>query len=1019
MKRNKLYKLLFLGCLAIFCFANFAGAQTKGTNVTATIVDEQGAPLSGVNVLAPKGIQATTDTDGKFEIVVSGKESIVIQKNGYDSEFISITDLTENITLKKSPFLASEKDIVKMGITTKYRRNMVGSVSSITPKEHLTYDNTQRVKDYIDGLLLGVRGATNIRGLGNALFVIDGVIGRNPDMLNMDEVDQITVLKDANAVVLYGNQAKNGVIIINTKRGKVNNKQANVNIRYGIEDPISLPKYLGSGQYMGLFNEARINDAERKGLTGNDIADQLYSAEEIENYSNGSNSYRYPSTDFYSSDYLRSFANIADITTEFSGGSEKTQYYVNMGWKHEQSLVETNPDANVGTNHFNVRGNIDFKINDWISSSVDGVAILHSNKSALTNLLSAGTSFKPNSYAPLLPVSMVDTTGNPGLAAQLGAASKYNGMLLGGTQQFDNGQVASVIAGGYKKALYRSTQFNNSIDLDLDMITEGLSAKTYLSFDFYDSYNVTVKNKYSVYEPTWEDDRIVGLAAFGDPDQKDLTENVSTNGYTARFGFYGLLNYQKTIKEDHFVNATFLGYLSSSNSDQVIQKDNNAHLGLQIAYDYKKKLFADFSAAYINSIKLPEGNRAGFSPTLGLGYILSEEQFVKDINFINFFKLKASAGIIKSDLGISQYYLYNETYKNGGSFGWADGQSTNQSKVLAQGANVNMTFEERIDLNIGFESYLINSIWLEFNYFKSDMDKQLTTLNTVYPSYYNTFRPFDNYNKDSYSGFELGIDYNKTINDFSVNVGANIMYAKSEVITRDEVYEDDYQYRTGKPRNAIFGLEDNGFYSESDFTTNVDGNTTLNEGLPVPAFGTVIPGDLKYVDQNGDMVIDTKDQIHIGESSNPWSYGVNLKLKYKGLSFFALGTGQFGGEANLSNNYYWVDGSDKYSEVVLGRWTPETANTATYPRLSAQKDGHNLQRSTFWMYNNSFFKIQRAQLTYEFGKDFCQKIKMKKLSVNIAGTNLLQIAENKEYRELSIGGSPQYRTFTLGLRTSF
>lgn len=1010
MNKNRLYKLLFIGFLALFCLADIAGAQTKGVIVTATIVDEQGTPLKDVNIFAPNGVESTTDINGKFEILVSGKQSIVLQKDGYNSKILLINDLAKTITMKKSPFLASEKDVIKMGITTKYRRDMVGSVSSITPKDHKIYDDTQWVRDYIDGLLLGVKGSSNVRGLGNALFVIDGVIGRNPNILNMEEVDQISVLKDANAVALYGSQAKNGVIIINTKRGEINNRKANVNIRYGIKDPISLPKYLGSVDYMELYNEARNND----GL------DDYYDPLLIDEYKNSSNKYRYPDIDFYSDDYLRSFVNAAEIISEFSGGDEKTQYYVNMGWNYNQSLVKINPDANGGSNRFNVRGNIDFKVNDWIKSSIDGVAIVSSDKSSLTNLLSEGTSFKPNQYSPLIPVSMVDTSWNSVLAAQVEAAGKYDGMLLGGSQQYkDDAPVADVIAGGYKKAMYRSTQFNNSINFDLDMITKGLSAKTYLSFDFYDAYNVTINNKYTVYEPMWGADQIVGLTPYGDVDQKDLTENVSTNGFVRRFGFYGLLNYKKTIGKNHSLNATFLGSMNSEKVNNTIQSDKNAHLGLQITYDYKKKLFADFSAAYVNSIKLPEGNRGGFSPTLGLAYILSEDDFLKDNNFINFLKLKASGGVIKSDLGIYNYYMYDESYSDGSTFTWADGQSSNKIKNVSQGANPNMGYEERVDLNLGFESYLMNSIWLEFNYFKSNIDKQLTTLSNSYPSYYSTFIPYDNYNKNSYSGFELGLDYKKKIKDFTVMIGANILYTKTEVSKRDEIYEYEYQNRVGKPISAIYGLVDDGFYSANDFNTDAEGNLSLKEDLPVPVYGAVQPGDIKYQDQNNDMVINNNDQVNIGQSSNPWSYGVNLRLNYKGFSLFVLGTGQFGGEANLSNNYYWVDGNDKYSEIVLDRWTPETANTATFPRLSSQTNKNNFQRSTFWMYNNSFFKIKRAQLTYEFKKELCKKIGMKNLSVNVSGSNLLELSKNSDIRQLTIGGNPQYRTFMLGLRTSF
>jgi TonB-linked SusC/RagA family outer membrane protein len=1009
MKKN-IYKLLILGFLAIFGIANTTSAQKQGIDISATIVDEQGNPIEGVNIFAPNGVSTATDINGKFEIKVKGKSSIVIEKDGFDSEFLNIAEVSDKIALKESLFLASEKDQLKLGIGTKSRREMVGAVSSITPKDHMTYDNTQYVRDYIEGLLLGVKGSSNIRGLGNALFVIDGVIGRDPNILNMEEVDQITVLKDANAVALYGNQAKNGVIVINTKRGAVNRREAKVNVRYGLKQAISLPNYLGSADYMGLYNEAKTNDG---------LALQ-YDPLLIEEYKNSNNPYRYPNVDFYSEDFLRSYANTADITTEFSGGNDKTQYYVNMGWNHDQSLVNLNPDANAGSNRFNVRGNIDFKVNDFIRSSVDAVAILSSSKSSLTNLLNEGASFKPNAYAPQLPVSMIDTAGNPGLAAQVNAAGNYDGMLLGGSQQFkEDAPVADVIAGGYRNSMYRSTQFNNSIDFDLDMITEGLSAKTYLSFDFYDSYNITVNNKYTVYEPTWDGDSIVALTPYGDVDQKDLTENVSTNNYTTRLGFYGLINYQKDINENHSIQTSFLGYVNSNQTDNVIQPNNNAHLGLQVSYDFKDKLFVDFSSAYVNSTKLPEGERGGFSPSGGVAYILSEEDFMKNVDFINFLKLKATAGIIKSDLGITNYYLYDESYSDGAWYNWADGASTNRTKEISQGANSLMTYEERVDLNIGFESYLMNSIWLEFNYFKTDMDKQLVTLDNKYPSYYNAFKPYDNYNKDTYKGFELGIDYLKSFNDLTLKLGGNIMYAQSEVAKRNEVFENQYQNRVGKPVASMYGLVDQGFYTENDFTTDGEGNRSLKDELPVPAYGTVQPGDIKYNDKNGDGVVNDNDRESIGQYSNPWSYGVNLRLQYKGLSLFVLGTGQFGGEGTMSNNYYWVDGNDKYSEVVLDRWTPETANTATYPRLSAGANNNNFRTSTFWMYDNSYFNVKRAQLTYEFGDKVCQKLKMKNLSVNIAGSNLLEVSKNSDIRQLNIGGNPQYRYFTLGLRTSF
>ncbi|WP_282135186.1 SusC/RagA family TonB-linked outer membrane protein [Seonamhaeicola maritimus] len=1026
MKINKLYRLFTLVSIALFSFCNIAMAQTQGTEVSATVVDEQGNPISGVNVFAPNGVKASTNDNGQFKLELLGDDPVVIQKKGYESQLIGVSDLKGNITLEKSAFLATEDDQIKMGVATKDRLEIVGAVSSINTRDRLTYDNTQWVRDYINGLTLGVRGSSNIRGIGDAIFVIDGVIGRDPNILNMEEVEQITVLKDANSVALYGSQGRNGVIVINTKRGQTNKKEINVNIRSGIRTPLALPNYLSSAGYMTLFNEARNND----GL------DNFYDPALIQEFRTSSNRYKYPDVDLYSSEYVQPFVNSTSVITEFSGGNEKNQYYVNVGWNRNEAWVNINDDINAGSDRFNVRGNIDFKINDWITSSLDGIAIISTNKGSRANLLSAGTTFKPNAYAPLIPANLIDTSDDL-VAGQVQNARNYNGFILGTTQEFkSNAPIALAIAGGYQNTVSRSTQFNNSINFDLERITKGLSAKTYVSFDFYDSYNLSINNQFKTYAPDWTGNSITSFGrdnstdpptpndtgVFGE-DLKDQTENVSTNGFVSRFGFYGLVNYQKTIAENHSLNTTFLGYYNSQKSNNVIQTDVDSHLGFQLSYDFKKKIFVDFSGAYVNSLKLAEGNRGGLSPTAGVAYILSEEPFMKDSKFINYLKLKASGGIIKSDQGIDGYYLYDTNYSDGSNFTWADGQSSNRRQEISQGENLNLTFEERIDLNIGFESYLMNSLWLEFNYFKSELDKQLTFLNDKYPSYYNTFRPYDNFDKNEYTGFELGVNYNKTFNELSVGIGANVLYSQTKAVKRSEINEFDYQNRVGRELSSVFGLVDQGFYSEAEFTTDVDGNYILNAGLPVPNFGDVQPGDIKYQDQNGDNIIDNDDRIAIGQSSSPWTYGINLNLKYKAFNLFILGTGQTGADGNkLSssfNNYYGVNGNDKYSEVVLGRWTPATANTATFPRLSSQTNQNNFRPSTFWMYDNSYFNINRAQLTFEFDDNLCNKLGMEDLSLNLQGTNLLQIAENKDIRQLRIGSTPLTRAFTLGVRASF
>ncbi|WP_277479060.1 SusC/RagA family TonB-linked outer membrane protein [Catalinimonas alkaloidigena] len=921
----------------------------------------------------------------------------------------------EKVIVENNSTSVIANDTIDLGFTKKGRKEIVGAVSAIRPESYLNYDNTQWVRNALLGRITGLYGSDNIRGLGDAMIVVDGIPGRSIDLLNSEEIEQITVLKDANAVAQYGAMGRNGVIVVTTKRGSSQFRRANVIVNYGVQAPVSLPSYLGSADYMGLFNEARLND----GL------DSVFSQQQIDNFRSGENPYQYPDVDFYSDQYLRPRTQYANVLAEFSGGSENTQYYINLGYNNSGSLVRLNPDANAGSHRFNVRGNIDFKVNDFISSSLDVVSVVSSTKTAKANLLQEGMTRKPHIFSPLLPVSLIDTTLNEELSGQVEAANIYSGSLLGGSQAYqDNTPVADVLAGGYNEYISRITQVNNAIDFDLSQLAQGLSAKTYISFDFYNTYALSVNNTYSIYEPTWSNETgspqsIVALNRLGDQDRKDLTENASTQNFITRYGFYGMLTYDKQIGEKHSLNTSLIGFANNMYIRNQAQPQKNTHVAFQAAYSYDNKLLLDFSAAYVNSVKLPEGNRGKFSPTLGLAYVVSEENFLENSAWLNYLKLKASAGTINTDYGIEDYFLYREIYEqNGGGYSWADGFNNESTRIL-QGRNDNFGFEQRKDLNLGFETILFNSLWMEMNAFQSDIDKQVTRLNNQYPSYYVDFMPYSNYNLDRYQGMELGLNYADYLGQVRVDIGARGMYANSERIRVDEKYDDVYQNREGQSIDAYWGLEDQGFYGAEDF--NEEG--MLRDGLPMPAYGDVQAGDIRYIDQNKDGVVNDQDQVNIGRWRAPWTYSTNMRLEYKGFSLFVLGIGETGHQNILEGDYFWVDGDDKYSDVVLNRWTPETARTATFPRLSSQQNNNNFRNSTFWMYDNSYFRIQRAQLTYKLPRAWVNNINMEHISVYVAGSNLVEFARHKEKRQLaglSSGFfSTMYRSFSVGLRAKF
>ena len=293
--------------------------------------------------------------------------------------------------------------------------------------------------------------------------------------------------------------------------------------------------------------------------------------------------------------------------------------------------------------------------------------------------------------------------------------------------------------------------------------------------------------------------------------------------------------------------------------------------------------------------------------------------------------------------------------------------------------------------------------------------------NTIYPSYFSnwdfSFLPYQNYNKDKRTGVDFTVNMNKKVGRVDCSLGFAGMLFSSKALRRDEVYSDKYQYRVGKPLDSSWGYINEGFLTQAD----VD---AINTGKQAnPTFGTVKPGNLKYKDVNQDNVIDSKDQVNLGHNGwavSPFTYGVNLTLKWNNFTFFALVTGQSGAIAFKNSSYYWVKGSSKYSDVVWGRWTGEDMqDKATYPRLTTTDNSNDYQNSTFWMYKNNRLDLNRAQITYDFDKKVLKNSFVHNLSVYLSGESLLTISKERKLMETNVGVSPQCRFFNLGVKASF
>ena len=989
------YKILLL--LALFGgmgASSVMSAQSKEQSkvtITSVVKDESGKPIAGAKVYAQEGAIVTrTDAGGKFSIRVPRSSDLFVEAKGYESKLLSTVD-EEGITLEQMPFLMTEDDNINIPFSSVKRGDVVNGISAINTDEVLKYDNFETVTDLIEGRVTGLLGSTNIRGIGDALIVVDG-IPRDISMLSIEEIEQITVLKDVNASVLYGPQAQNGVIYITTKRGKAHKREINVFFEEGFSTPKSLPRYLGSAEYMTLYNEALSND----GL------DAKFTPETIENYANGNNVYRYPDVDYYSSEFLKNFRNTTRLVTEFSGGNKNTRYYTNLGWTNWGSLFSQGQSES--TNRFNVRGNIDFKVTDFISSHLDAVVVFDINKGPRGDFWNSAATLHPYYYAPLIPVSMVN---DPSI---LETAKLVKGeYILGGTNQYQDNVYGNMYLAGYTQNIQRTAQFNGGLDFDFDRWVKGLKFKTYLSFDFYNQYSQSVENTYAVYNPVWNDQNQIESITKINEDLSTGVQELGSGSFIRRMGVYGLFDYNRTFNGVHNVSGLLLGYYNTLDQNDQLLTDKYAHLGLRAAYNYKHRYYVDFSASYSNSVKLPKRNRGGLSPTAALAWVPSNEDFWTDNSILNYLKLKVSGGMLLTDVNIDSH-LYNQSYWSSGSLSWGDGNYSGNITYVGRSANPNLTYEKMKNINVGFESYWFNKkLALEANYFYNRYSDKVLRRYNYYPSFVSLYFPDENYEADDYTGVEIGLTWRERIGDFSIDVGANMMYANSEVIKKDELWANDYQYRKGNSVDATYGLVCQGFFQ----------NQADIDQSPVQKFGEVKPGDLKYVDMNNDNIIDENDYVKIGNTQARFSYGVNVNLQYKDFSLFILGEGRTGYDYYQSGDYFWIDGNDKYSEVVRNRWTPETASTATYPRLSSKANENNFQNSTFWLQDGRYFNLSRVQLTYSLPQSLLGSTPVKGASVYLRGSDLLMISKNARLRQMNIGSEPQYRNFVIGARVMF
>lgn len=911
------------------------------------------------------------------------------------------------------------------GVNIAYRtvdqQDLLGGVSYVNMPEILNKNYITYPLDNMEAFVGGFHG--NLWGMDDYLVLVDGV-PRDVGSVMPTEIAQVSFLKGVSAVALYGSRAAKGVILIATKRGAPGKQIINIRANAGIHVPKRYPKYLGSAEYMTLYNEASAND----GLPPH----PEYTAENIYHHASGENPYRYPSVDYYSPEYLKDYYNRYDATLEIAGGGERAQYYTNLGFWTEGSLLDFGQAQQIKNERFNVRGNVDMKINEFISAKVDAAAIFYNGKGVNTDYWGGAATLRPNRFTPLVPIRMIEEEDNASLTYVGNSQHVIDGQyLLGGTQLDPTNPIADIYAGGSSTFVSRQFQFNTGIDADLGNVIEGLTFNSLFGLDYNTSYVQAYNNEYAVYEPEWNNysgpDLISKLGKLGQ-DASSGEQVVETSAYRQTLSISAQLNYQKSINNKHNITAILLAGGFQQGESSVYHRIANANLGLHVGYNFREKYYVEFNGALVHSARLPEANRQEISPTGSLGWRISNESFLASSSVVDNLMLSVSGGIIYTDLDVenldeegSDYFLYEQIYTQaeGAWYSWRDGLLV-RSTDSRRGDNPDMSLPKREEISIGLDaSFFDRLITLKGSLFKSRMTGLVVQNNVLFPSYFSTgwpnssFIPYVNYNNDERSGFDFNVNLNKQVGQVGLTLGLTGTYYTTKATKRAEIFENDYQYKEGKPLDAIWGLESDGFFENQEDIDNSPGQN---------AFGEMKPGDIKYKDQNGDGEINNQDEVYLGRGGwfgAPLTLGVHLTAKWKGFTFFALGVSRTGAYGMKNNDYFWVDGEDKYSEVVRGRWTEATKNTATFPRLTTLTSRNNYQNSDFWMYSTNRFDLARVQISYTFPENLVGSGFVHKLGVYINGANLLTIAPNREILELNIGSAPQTRFFNLGVKAQF
>ena len=979
-------------------------------NLKAVVVDENNKPVVGAEVITREGaVSAFTNKKGIAIVQTKANGVVLVEALGYEDVAINLAteSFPKVIKMKKTDLLSKGKYLHNRpdGGTTS-QIDLVGAISSISGEELATYPDYS-LSNTLQGRLLGLVATPTVNGLGNnsssltirglhgkdgnnPITIIDGM-ERNMQDIIPEEVEKIEIMKDATAKILFGPRAANGVIVITTRRGEANKRVIRASAESGVMVGRRRPEYLNSYDYARLYNEARNND----GLP------DFYSQDDLKGYMNstGVNDWKYPNVDFH--DYfLQNHSMYRKAMVDLNGGSDKVRYsmIVNYLGGNGFEKVGDRPDLN----RINARGNLDVEVTDYLNiiadasmrmemrswSSMDGSAVY-----------SALNTTRPNEYPLTLSSEIL------GLKPSLDGVPYFGSSLL-----HPDNLYAQMQYGGFSSERYIVSQTNIGLDFNLNRFVKGLSASGFITFDNYNYFKQGQKNTYPTY----------ALRGFvdGNPEflmmkKESLQDNQSRQGEETRrtLGWRANVGYERSFGVHDF--DAMLAYNYYSNEVKGSGQDiKNSNTSLRLNYVYDKRYAIEGDLALMGSNRFEGSNRYFLSGAAGAGWIISNEEFLKGNEFVNFLKLKGSFGIIGYDGGTS-FLSYATSWQKGGNVTFGE-QNKNPfyTTDFVRLGNKNLKWERSTEWNVGLEGMFFNSrLRTELNYFNEYRDEIIGGNSSQYFSVLGPFTSLYNMGAVRNNGIEFEISWYDHIGEFSYQVGTNMIWSKNKLVKWNEVNLPDEDTRmVGKPTDAMFGYEALGLFGKN---VSLDG--------PRQMLGNYQIGDIAYADNNKDGVVDERDQKMIGNSHPRFAGGIDLNLNYKGWGLYVLGTAEIGVNSMRNNSYYWMRGEDKYSVVALDRYHPENNPEGCYPRLTTTQGDNNFVGSTFWLQNASYFRLKNIELSYTFTTK--RGSALKKVKLFGRGTNLFVLSSEKnldpEVMNAGVNNYPVTTTITGGVTLTF